>query len=209
MINLLTRYLLDTLGRSEARQGRGGRPDTTEDSLNSSDSEYNTEEDRRRNKVNLRQLEERLNMIQEECNRSDDGESDDERSATIDDRSERNEPMDILDDSEITESRNKNDEEILTEEEDDDHQTNDIIHSHPVETVFSKIDHFLDNSKYVRKSSVRSRSEGWTFSDGEDVVRGERGRGAVATIKTVPSIRGRPRSAPPRHEKKLYRAHRY
>ena len=53
--------------------------------MNSSDSEYTTEEDRRRSKVNLRHLEERLNMIQEECNRSDD-ESDDERSATIDDR---------------------------------------------------------------------------------------------------------------------------
>ena len=205
---ILTRYLLDTLGRSEARQGRQ-RSDNTEDSLNSSDSEYNTEEDRRRNKVNLRQLEERLNMIQEECNRSDDGESDDERSATIDDRSERNEPMDILDDSEINECRNKNGEEILSEDED--LQTNDIISSHQVETVFSKIDQLLDNSKYGRKSSVRSRSEGWTFSDGEDAGRRERGRTSLASsnIKNVASTRGRPRSAPPRHEKKLYRAHRY
>merc|ERR1712176_705835 len=57
--DILTRYLLDTIGRSES--SKSNRSKETEDSLNSSDSEYNTEEDRRRNKVNLRQLEERLN----------------------------------------------------------------------------------------------------------------------------------------------------
>ena len=60
--DILTRYLLDSIGRSES--SKINRSKETEDSLNSSDSEYNTEEDRRRNKVNLRQLEERLNMIQ-------------------------------------------------------------------------------------------------------------------------------------------------
>ena len=72
------------MGRNDGGK-KGRNRENTEDSLNSSDSEYTTEEDRRRSKVNLRHLEERLNMIQEECNRSDD-ESDDERSATIDDR---------------------------------------------------------------------------------------------------------------------------
>jgi hypothetical protein len=45
--------------------------------------------------VNLRQLEERLNMIQEECNRLSE-ESDDELSATIDDHSERNYLEEVL-----------------------------------------------------------------------------------------------------------------
>ena len=145
---ILTRYLLDSLGRH-----------TTEDSLNSSDSEYNTEEDRRRNKVNLRHLEERLNMIQEECNWSDDAESDDERSATIDDRSERNEPMDILDDSEILDCRNNNGE--LPSDDDLEQIDNDATNLLEFESVFNKIDQFLDNSKLLRKrSSGRSRSEG-------------------------------------------------
>ena len=39
--------------------------------------------------MNLRQLEERLNMIQEECNYRNSDESDDERSATIDEPSDR------------------------------------------------------------------------------------------------------------------------
>ena len=147
---ILTRYLLDSLGRPGA---------TTEDSLNSSDSEYNTEEDRRRNKVNLRHLEERLNMIQEECNWSDDAESDDERSATIDDRSERNEPMDILDDSEILDCRNNNGE--LPSDDDLEQIDNDATNLLEFESVFNKIDQFLDNSKLLRKrSSGRSRSEG-------------------------------------------------
>ena len=55
--------------------------------------------------MNLRHLEERLNMIQEECNRLSE-ESDDELSATIDDRSEKN----YLDDAEALDSRNNNDE---------------------------------------------------------------------------------------------------
>ena len=155
--DILTRYLLDTIGRSETRS-RGSR-EATEDSLNSSDSEYNTEEDRRRNKVNLRQLEERLNMIQEECNWSDDAESDDERSATIDDRSERNEPMDILDDSEILDCRNNNGE--LPSDDDLEQIDNDATNLLEFESVFNKIDQFLDNSKLLRKrSSGRSRSEG-------------------------------------------------
>ena len=119
------------------------------DSLDSSDSEYNTEEDRRRNKVNLRHLEERLNMIQEECNRSDDEESDDERSATIDDKSDRNDQLD-----------NRNSE---ASEEDDDLDDNlsvkrNIDSAHC--SVFNKIDEFLDNSKLARRNSGRSRSEG-------------------------------------------------
>ena len=71
--SLLSRYLVN-LPVSRSLRSR-------DDSLNSSDSEYSTgtgegEErgpgsgrQRNHNKVNLRQLEERLNMIQEECNR--------------------------------------------------------------------------------------------------------------------------------------------
>ena len=51
--DILTRYLLDTIGRSETRS-RGSR-EATEDSLNSSDSEYNTVEDRWSKKINLGQ----------------------------------------------------------------------------------------------------------------------------------------------------------
>ena len=51
--------------------------------------------------MNLRHLEERLNMIQEECNRLSE-ESDDELSATIDDRSEKN----YLDDAEALDDEN-------------------------------------------------------------------------------------------------------
>ena len=119
------------------------------DSLDSSDSEYNTEEDRRRNKVNLRHLEERLNMIQEECNRSDDEESDDERSATIDDKSDRNDQLD-----------NRNSE---ASEEDDDLDDNLLVKRNIDSahcSVFNKIDEFLDNSKLARRNSGRSRSEG-------------------------------------------------
>ena len=135
------------------------------DSLDSSDSEYNTEEDRRRNKVNLRHLEERLNMIQEECNRSDDEESDDERSATIDDKSDRNDTLDLL-----GESKNEN-----SASEDEDLDGNLLVNSNiEFGSVFSKIDQFLDNSKLTRRNSGRSRSEGkreklksvnnwWTF----------------------------------------------
>ena len=135
------------------------------DSLDSSDSEYNTEEDRRRNKVNLRHLEERLNMIQEECNRSDDEESDDERSATIDDKSDRNDQLDLL-----GESKNEN-----SASEDEDLDGNLLVNSNiEFGSVFSKIDQFLDNSKLTRRNSGRSRSEGkreklksvnnwWTF----------------------------------------------
>ena len=140
---ILTRYLLDR-----------------EDSLNSSDSEYNTEEDRRRNKVNLRQLEERLNMIQEECNRSDDEESDDERSATIDDKSDRNEQLDLLEENNNADSASDEGEDL-----DDNLIVNRNIE---FESVFNKIDQFLDNSKLTRRSSGRSRSEGeagWRLED--------------------------------------------
>ena len=226
--DILTRYLLDSIGRSERKSSRSKE---TEDSLNSSDSEYNTEEDRRRNKVNLRQLEERLNMIQEECHWSDDSESDDERSATIDDRSERNEPMDILDDSEIIDCKNNNGE--LPSDDDLDLLDNGLK-PQEFESVFSKIDQFLDNSKLVRRrNSGRSRSEGtaipffsksatklytpgWSFSDCEDRGRDnsrDRGRtGAVLGISSsrsgLVSVRGRPKSAPPRSNRKLHRAHR-
>ena len=150
--DILTRYLLDTLGRSDAvRQVRQHR-ETTEDSLNSSDSEYNTEEDRRRNKVNLRHLEERLNMIQEECNRSDDVESDDERSATIDDQSERNEQLEMFE-------TNNEDSACGSGEEEEDHldQTLSVNRNMEFDSVWSQ---FLDNSKLTRRNSGRSRSEG-------------------------------------------------
>ena len=224
--DILTRYLLDSIGRSERKNSRSRE---TEDSLNSSDSEYNTEEDRRRNKVNLRQLEERLNMIQEECHWSDDSESDDERSATIDDRSERNEPMDILDDSEIIDCKNNNGE--LPSDDDLDLLDNGLK-PQEFESVFSKIDQFLDNSKLVRRrNSGRSRSEGnaisfspksetkhctsgWSFSDCEDRGRDnsrDRGRtvlGISSARSGLVSVRGRPKSAPPRSNRKLHRAHR-
>jgi len=232
--DILTRYLLDSIGRSES--SKINRSKETEDSLNSSDSEYNTEEDRRRNKVNLRQLEERLNMIQEEGHWSgdsesdDDHESDDERSATIDERSERNEPMDILDDSEIIDCKNNNGE--LPTDDDLDLIDNDE-NTQEFESVFSKIDQFLDNSKLIkRRNSGRSRSEGWSFSDCEDRGRDtshDRGRetndrpasrsrdhsrpmrgqddGLRNARSGMVSVRGRPRSAPPRTNRKLNRAH--
>ena len=138
---ILTRYLLDSLGRA-------GHQAATEDSLNSSDSEYNTEEDRRRNKVNLRHLEERLNMIQEECNRSDDVESDDERSATIDDQSERNDQLEMLETNQEDSAGGSGDEE-------------DTLDNRNMEFgVFNQIDQFLENSKLSRRNSGRSRSEG-------------------------------------------------
>ena len=148
---ILTRYLLDSLGRPGA---------TTEDSLNSSDSEYNTEEDRRRNKVNLRHLEERLNMIQEECNRSDDVESDDERSATIDDQSERNEQLEMFGTNNDDSASGSGEEEEEEEEEDHLDQTLLVNKNMEFESVFNKIDQFLDNSKLSRRNSGRSRSEG-------------------------------------------------
>ena len=88
-------------------------------------------------------------MIQEECNRSDDVESDDERSATIDDKSERNEQLDLLE--------NNNEE---SDEEDQLDQTLLVKRSVEFESVFNKIDQFLDNSKLTRRNSGRSRSEG-------------------------------------------------
>ena len=78
-------------------------------------------------------------MIQEECHWSDDSESDDERSATIDDRSERNEPMDILDDSEIIDCKNNNGE--LPSDDDLDLLDNGLK-PQEFESVFSKIDQF-------------------------------------------------------------------
>ena len=109
----------------------------------SSDSEYH-EEDRRRNKVNLRQLEERLNMIQEECNRLSE-ESDDELSATIDDKSELHCEADLLDEAETLNC--------------DSHQVGE--ESGPgFESVFNKIDQFLENGRGTGRGAGRSRSEG-------------------------------------------------
>merc|ERR1711997_606422 len=110
---------------------------------NSSDSEYNTEEDRRRNKVNLRHLEERLNMIQEECNRSDDVESDDERSATIEDQSERNEQLEMFETNNEDSASGSGEEE----EGEDLDQSLLVNKNMEFESVFNKIDQFLDNSK--------------------------------------------------------------
>lgn len=221
--DILTRYLLDTLGRNEGGK-KGKNRENTEDSLNSSDSEYTTEEDRRRSKVNLRHLEERLNMIQEECNRSDD-ESDDERSATIDDRSDRNEPMDTFDDNEILDGRSiNNNQDLQSDEEDNDDDDLEIDHDSnrlEFESVFNKIDKFLDNTKNNRKNSGRSRSEGWSFSDCEERLKEgkvsgpelgqehleHRPRSMVGVRSNNISVRGRPRSAPPRTDKMLHRAH--
>ena len=140
----------------------GPTPRSRDDSLNSSDSEYagasDGEERRRsRTKVNLRHLEERLNMIQEECNRLSE-ESDDELSATIDDRSEKN----YLDDAEALDSRNNNSEEDVESDREEEEMGRLQDNS-----VFGKIDLFLDNVNLNQKGSVRSRSEGWTFSDCE------------------------------------------
>ena len=143
----------------------GPTPRSRDDSLNSSDSEYagasDGEERRRsRTKVNLRHLEERLNMIQEECNRLSE-ESDDELSATIDDRSEKN----YLDDAEALDSRNNNDEESGEDVESD--REEEEMGRLQDNSVFGKIDLFLDNVNLNKKGSGRSRSEGWTFSDCE------------------------------------------
>merc|ERR1712227_49679 len=99
-------------------------------------------------------------MIQEECNRSDDEESDDERSATIDDKSDRNDQLDLLEENNNDDSASDEGEEL-----DDNLIVNRNIE---FESVFNKIDQFLDNSKLTRRNSGRSRSEGWTFSDCEE-----------------------------------------
>jgi len=212
---ILTRYL-DSLGQGPSKVTR-----SRDDSLNSSDSEYAaSEDDRRRSKVNLRQLEERLNMIQEECNRLSE-ESDDERSATIDDRSEKNENCDSIDETDTLDSRNNNDDALSDCEEVTDNRNT-------FDSVFSKIDQFLDNSKHNKRNSGRSRSEGWTFSDCED---SPRYRDRIIEIYSYRSkdtqvhpekltrterrpksergsnTRGRPRSAPARTGKPLHRAH--
>ena len=109
--------------------------------------------------MNLRHLEERLNMIQEECNRLSE-ESDDELSATIDDRSEKN----YLDDAEALDSRNNNDE---SEEDVESDREEEEVGRLQDNSVFGKIDLFLDNVNLNKKGSGRSRSEGWTFSDCE------------------------------------------
>ena len=148
---ILTRYL-DSLGQGSTKLTR-----SRDDSLNSSDSEYAAnEDDRRRSKVNLRQLEERLNMIQEECNRLSE-ESDDELSATIDDRSEKNDNFDSIDDADTLDSKNNNDDAMSDCEDDTDNRNT-------FDSVFSKIDQFLDNSRSNKRSSGRSRSEGGTYS---------------------------------------------
>jgi len=204
--SLLSRYLDSLSSRSRGSRSR-------EDSLNSSDSEYadtgQEVQERRRSKVNLRQLEERLNMIQEECNRLSE-ESDDELSATIDDKSIKN-------DDDFMDSKNNNDESDLSED--------DIVAEVTDNSVFSKIDQFLDNSvgRRTKKNPSRSRSEGWSFSDCESdspryrdrIVeiyncsrRGDnRSRGDSQTDRQTAGGRGRPRSAPARTGKPLHRAH--
>jgi len=213
---ILTRYL-DSLGQGSSKLTR-----SRDDSLNSSDSEYAAnDDDRRRSKVNLRQLEERLNMIQEECNRLSE-ESDDERSATIDDRSEKNENFDSIDDVDALDSKNNND-DVLSDCEEDTENRNTF------DSVFSKIDQFLDNSRTDKRSSGRSRSEGWTFSDCEDSPRYRDRIIEIYSCRTKDTqflqdkltrterrpksersstVRGRPRSAPARTGKPLHRAHR-
>ena len=162
---LKPRYLLRYLESRGTGGTSGPTPRSRDDSLNSSDSEYagasDGEERRRsRTKVNLRHLEERLNMIQEECNRLSE-ESDDELSATIDDRSEKN----YLDDAEALDSRNNNDEESGEDVESD--REEEEMGRLQDNSVFGKIDLFLDNVNLNKKGSGRSRSEGWTFSDCE------------------------------------------
>ena len=162
---LKPRYLLRYLESLGTGGTSGPTPRSRDDSLNSSDSEYagasDGEERRRsRTKVNLRHLEERLNMIQEECNRLSE-ESDDELSATIDDRSEKN----YLDDAEALDSRNNNDEESGEDVESD--REEEEMGRLQDNSVFGKIDLFLDNVNLNKKGSGRSRSEGWTFSDCE------------------------------------------
>ena len=98
-------------------------------------------------------------MIQEECNRLSE-ESDDELSATIDDQSEKN----YLDDAEAMLDRRNNNEES---EEEDAGSDNEELGSLQANSVFGKIDLFLDNVNLNQKGSGRSRSEGWTFSDCE------------------------------------------
>jgi len=210
---ILSRYL-DSLGQGTTKLTR-----SRDDSLNSSDSEYAAnDDDRRRSKVNLRQLEERLNMIQEECNRLSE-ESDDERSATIDDRSEKNENFDSIDDADADtlDSKNNNDDPMSDCEDDTDNRNT-------FDSVFSKIDQFLDNSRSNKRSSGRSRSEGWTFSDCEDSPRYRDRIIEIYSCRTNMqekptrterrpkserggNTRGRPRSAPARSGKPLHRAH--
>ena len=144
--DLLSRYLESLSARS-----RGSR----DDSQNSSDSECSNgrqdgeeEGGGRRSRVNMRVLEERLNMIQEECNRLSD-ESDDERSATNDDRS------DVVDKDE---NDNNNVEDMLMED-------GDILgdgksdNNNKFDNVFDRFEDFLDNNK-TRRTGGRSRSEG-------------------------------------------------
>jgi len=162
--------------------------------------------------VNLRQLEERLNMIQEECNRLSE-ESDDELSATIDDKSELQCEADLLDEAETLNC--------------DSHQMGEEG-GLGFESVFNKIDQFLENGRGSGRGAGRSRSEGWSLPDTEDSPRlrdriieiysCRPGPGESNHItSTQPerrslserggSARGRPRSAPATTGKRLHRAH--
>ena len=70
--------------------------------------------------------------------------------------------MDILDDSEIIDCKNNNGE--LPTDDDLDLIDNDE-NTQEFESVFSKIDQFLDNSKLIkRRNSGRSRSEGSVYN---------------------------------------------
>lgn len=214
----------DLLGRYLDSLSTTTRPiRSRDDSLNSSDSENAGWEEtaehgtsRRRSKVNLRQLEERLNMIQEECNRDTD-ESDDERSATIDERSEKNEDTDTIDNNN-EEQILSDSEELLVEENNNNSQellvtTAELENSmRNFDSVFSRIEHLLNGDK---KNCGRSRSEGWAYSDCEEnsssgldqLVESGGGGTRGARLHLPGGVRGRPRSAPPRTDKTLHRAH--
>ena len=79
-------------------------------------------------------------------------------------RSDRNEPMDTFDDNEILDGRSiNNNQDLQSDEEDNDDDDLEIDHDSnrlEFESVFNKIDKFLDNTKNNRKNSGRSRSEG-------------------------------------------------
>ena len=72
-------------------------------------------------------------------------------------RSDRNEPMDTFDDNEILDGRSiNNNQDLQSDEEDNDDDDLEIDHESnrlEFESVFNKIDKFLDNTKNNRKNS--------------------------------------------------------
>merc|ERR1719508_331319 len=94
-------------------------------------------------------------MIQEECNRLSDDETDDERSATNDDPSERM-------DNDDTNNNNEDD------DDDDDTLSDDKSeNNNKFDNVFDRFEDFLDNKQKTKRTSGRSRSEGWTLAECE------------------------------------------